>query len=272
MLLVFNFDWDDYGIDRPLRAAQAELDSFVAARGGRDIVVYDLASPGAGERVFWKRTPPEKHHVFNALDQFRQKYSALREGLEKDPAFQARLDMARMFESLSRDGHLLTAVTQTTTGSVCAALRRARLHDYFGARVYGHDAPGVPRKTGLAGVYEVAVARNMANPTDARLRVADDNVVLIYGSTPEGLKAGQEQEVPLIAYVSPQTCPAWEFESRVYAMMDAGAQFLATNTAEAQILPYVIHDRPRRESADVLVARLKNALNGKGAPPGPAPA
>lgn len=225
LLVVFNLNWAKCDIHKPLRDAARELDTMIDALGVRQYVQYSLTSLGAGE-IISGRAAAKAGLSEEVLDVLRQKYHDLRQRLAQTVSFRLSRETAFMLQHLVQNGHSIAAVHNGDTDEGDQALKRARLRDYFEARVYGSDVPGVAGRPGSA-LYSHAMRKNKTDPANT----------IIVAERPDDAAAACATKANVAAYISLENCPDSAFEQRRAQMRDAGVTAIATTPSDLCSLP-----------------------------------
>lgn len=228
MLIVFNLDWKACDIDKKVAQASRNLNTLVEAMGARQYVHYDLTSTGAGERIFWKSTPPERREqLAGNLDFLRRHHHLIRQDLDGDPGYRKYRETAEMLGRLRGERHTLAVVFNGETAECDEVLKRARLREFFDTRVYGTDSVR-HRPASLSDLYAEAVAQNTPSLNDIKVRRNNEDVRLAVDDTLDGVRAGSESKLLVAAYVSLDNCPDNQARERWAEMVGAGATYVAT--------------------------------------------
>lgn len=236
MLVLFNLEWKDFDIDHKVERASKSLATLINAMGAGHYVHYDLTSLGAGEKIFWKSTPPEKRISSEALNLIREQHADILRDLDGDSHYRDYRDTAQTLRYLRANRHTLAAVFEGDAAECDELLRRARLREYFGEQVYGLDSFQRMRP-GLAQLYNQVIDKNRVDPDDAAIYRNYDNFAIIVDHTVEGVRTGRVLGTPALAYIS-KACPDSEIAERGERMVQAGAFYVAT-TMQDVITPFL---------------------------------
>lgn len=247
MLVILNMDWKAYDIHDKVMDHTRRLEDVVKNFNASHYVQYDLASIGAGERVFFKSTPAEQRVPGPILDEIRRHHESARKALNEDKNFQRYKYLAEVLRDVRAQGLRLAAVYNGAADEGDSVLKKAHLRDYFDLQVYA-VAEIFGRVSNVScDLYELIMEHNRVFPKET----------MIVDVTSEGVSAGATTGARVAAYVPIET----ETDDKVAkamesAMLQAGATRIAHNATDIKIISSAL---PRYAPQDG--ARPAAALN-----------
>ncbi len=173
MLLIFNFNWNDFSIDYQVAAQNKRLKDLAKAEGVDQKIMFNCASMAGGEHILHAEKDIEINQI--TLDSLRHFHHRAKAELRQDAVFNANRDISEMLMSLRKGGHILAAVWADATHKLEKTLEETRIRDYFEDDVFGYDRRDSGRQSDLTylGLYNAVAKQERMAPADT-LVVADD--------------------------------------------------------------------------------------------------